>query len=63
MTPVISRMWKTETARRFRKSFRIPTHFVGEPPQIAAQPPLAVAKNKFQLPFYFPFLIAVYFYF
>jgi hypothetical protein len=43
------------TVRRFRKPFRIPTNIVGKPPRIAAQPPLAVAKNNFQLPFIFPF--------
>jgi hypothetical protein len=46
-----------KTVRRFRKPFRIPTHFVGEPPQLAAQPPLAVAKNKLQTSIYFPFLL------
>jgi hypothetical protein len=30
--------------RRFRKPFRIPINFIGEQPQMTAQPLLAVAK-------------------
>jgi hypothetical protein len=32
-----------------------PDKFVGEPPQLAAQPPLAVAKINFNFHFIFPF--------
>jgi hypothetical protein len=37
-----------------------PDNLAGEPPQKAAQPPLAVAKYKFEPPFYFSLLIIVY---
>jgi hypothetical protein len=36
MTLVISRMWKPEHVRRFRKPFSNPANFVGEPPRIEA---------------------------
>jgi hypothetical protein len=38
----------------FEKRFLIPINFISEQPQMAAQPPLAVAKNKFTLPFISP---------
>jgi hypothetical protein len=44
MTPVIISKWISKLYEDFEKRFRIPTNLVGEPPQIEAQPPLAVAK-------------------
>jgi hypothetical protein len=45
MTPVIiSRKWISKLYEDFGKRFRILTNFVGEQPQMAAQPPLAVTK-------------------
>jgi hypothetical protein len=52
-----------KTVRRFRKPFRIPTHFVGKPPQIGGATTTRGGKNKFQLPFHFPISIIVYFYY
>ena len=46
----------------FEKRFRIPANFAGEPPQLTAQPPIAVAKNKFQTSISFPYLIVICFY-
>jgi hypothetical protein len=62
MTTVIISEVDFKTVRRFQKIILNPNIFTGEPPQMAAQPPLAVAKNKSKLPFSFPFLIVIYFY-
>jgi hypothetical protein len=52
----------------FEKRFRIPTNFVGEPPQTEAQPPHAVAELNLNPHFIFPYLfmyfyISIYFYY
>jgi hypothetical protein len=55
MTPVIISEVDFKTVRRFRNNISNPDNFVGETPQMAAQPPLAVAKIIYNFHFIFPF--------
>jgi hypothetical protein len=56
MTPVI-KFSKVDfkTVRRFRNNISNPGNFAGEPPPMAAQPPLAVAKINSNFHKFFPF--------
>jgi hypothetical protein len=51
-----------KTVRRFRKPFRIPINYRRTTTHGGATTTCG-GQNKFQLPFYFPILIVVYFYF
>jgi hypothetical protein len=62
MTPVIiSKVDYITVYEEFEKRFRILTNFVGEPPQLEAQPPHAVTEPN-SLPFIFPLLFIIYIY-
>jgi hypothetical protein len=50
---------ETRACTKILETVPNPDNFIGEPPQLAAQPPLAVVKRNSKLPFYFSFLIIV----